>query len=156
MSLLAPLLLHWVIQTHLSKYNPKSVSHDLLNENSYVVFQITLFAETKLCKRFFFFLSRELAVVGDTEDKTFCTYVVSVLWCNKMLSSFPRLNKTDGLQADSCNALQGMGRTTIRLVPSRLCGLFIWNQPEREQSLGWGLAGVSVGPNWTGCLVALQ
>lgn len=48
-----------------------------------------------------------------------------------------------------------MGRPR-RLVSSRLCALFVWSQPERKQSFGWGLSGMPVGPDWTGSVLALR
>lgn len=64
-----------------------------------------------------------------------------------MSSSLSGLNKTDSFQDDSCDAQQGRGGRAGRLVPSMACRPFVWKQPERKQSLGWGLTGLW---DWTG------
>lgn len=74
--------------------------------------------------------------------------MISILcWCNTMSSAMSSLSKTHILQADFSNAQKG------KLVPSRLCGLYIWNQPERKESLGWGLTACLW--DWTGQGVCL-
>lgn len=84
------------------------------------------------------------------QTKNIHIYFYSISWQSIPLKCF-----TGHVLRARCNAQHKRVGRPRRLVSSRLCALFVWSQPERKQSFGWGLSGMPVGPDWTGSVLAL-